>query len=158
MNLDETNQEMLPQLHVRGRRTRDFVVDLDTRRTSRKHARSKFLRSRTGSSATVGERPGPQVPEVGDGRWEHGGRLRGLHGLGGVGKTTLAASLAKEMAEDRIFADGIYWLTLGEEPTEAQLLSWLAELMRFFGDYEYQATMISRPRPISARFWRRSGP
>ena len=73
--------------------------------------------------------------------------ISALHGLGGVGKTTLAAALVEELARDGAFPDGIYWLTLGEEPTDAQLLGWLAELVRFFGDGEYRATAVE---PTSA--------
>ena len=73
--------------------------------------------------------------------------ISALHGLGGVGKTTLAAALAEEAARDGAFPDGIYWLTLGEEATEAQLLTWLAELVRFFGDMEYRAKEVE---PTSA--------
>ena len=74
--------------------------------------------------------------------------ISALHGLGGIGKTTLAAALAEEAARDGAFPDGIYWLTLGDEPTESQLQAWLAELVRFFGDREYRATAVE---PTSAR-------
>ncbi len=73
--------------------------------------------------------------------------ISALHGLGGVGKTTLAAALAEEAARDGAFPDGIYWLALGDEATEAQLLTWLEELVRFFGDGEYRAKEVE---PTSA--------
>jgi hypothetical protein len=73
--------------------------------------------------------------------------ISAVHGLGGVGKTTLAAALVDESARDGAFPDGIFWLTLGEEMTESLLLTSLAALVRFFGDREYQAKELE---PTSA--------
>jgi GTPase SAR1 family protein len=54
--------------------------------------------------------------------------------MGGVGKTTLVAKLARDLEDEGVFADGIYWVTLGEEPTDDDLRSWLGGLATYFGD------------------------
>lgn len=56
------------------------------------------------------------------------GRARrvGVHGMGGIGKTVLAAALARDQALRQAFPDGIYWLTLGREPILTTLQSQLA--------------------------------
>ena len=41
-------------------------------------------------------------------------RALGLHGQGGIGKTVLAAALARDDEVRRHFADGVYWVTVGE--------------------------------------------
>ncbi len=43
-----------------------------------------------------------------------GGRALGLHGQGGIGKTVLAAALARDSEVLRHFPDGVLWVTLGE--------------------------------------------
>ena len=40
----------------------------------------------------------------------------GLHGQGGIGKTVLAAALARDGLVRRSFPDGVYWVELGESP------------------------------------------
>src|SRR6478736_2714930 len=40
----------------------------------------------------------------------------GLHGQGGIGKTVLATALVHDREVRDVFADGIYWITLGQEP------------------------------------------
>jgi hypothetical protein len=40
----------------------------------------------------------------------------GLHGQGGIGKTVLATALAHDRDVQQAFADGVYWVTLGQEP------------------------------------------
>ena len=40
----------------------------------------------------------------------------GVHGMGGIGKTVLAAALAHDSEVRQAFPDGIYWLTIGQEP------------------------------------------
>ncbi len=42
------------------------------------------------------------------------GAALGLHGQGGIGKTVLAAALARDEAVRRHFPDGVYWVTVGE--------------------------------------------
>lgn len=43
------------------------------------------------------------------------GRI-GLHGMGGVGKTEVAQAVCHDPAVRSAFEDGIYWLTLGQQP------------------------------------------
>jgi hypothetical protein len=40
----------------------------------------------------------------------------GLHGQGGIGKTVLAAALARDRVVRQHFPDGVFWVTLGETP------------------------------------------
>jgi WD40 repeat protein len=40
----------------------------------------------------------------------------GLHGLGGIGKTALAAAVARDPETVAAFPDGVHWLTLGQAP------------------------------------------
>ena len=40
----------------------------------------------------------------------------GLHGQGGIGKTVLAAAVARDEGIRRRFPDGVYWVSLGEKP------------------------------------------
>jgi NB-ARC domain-containing protein/apoptotic protease-activating factor 1-like protein/WD40 domain-containing protein len=53
-----------------------------------------------------------------------------LVGMGGVGKTTLAAALVRDQEIQQAFPDGICWLTLGQEADvlelQRQLLAWIA--------------------------------
>jgi len=43
-------------------------------------------------------------------------RSAGLHGMGGIGKSVLAATLCHEIEVRRNFPDGIAWVTLGQKP------------------------------------------
>lgn len=53
---------------------------------------------------------------------EHGGSITGhgyeagMQGMGGSGKTIGAAALSRDLAVRSIFSDGIYWLTIGQNP------------------------------------------
>ena len=40
----------------------------------------------------------------------------GLHGMGGIGKSVMAAAVARDEETQRAFPDGILWLTLGINP------------------------------------------
>ncbi|MGI9179888.1 MAG: NB-ARC domain-containing protein, partial [Longimicrobiaceae bacterium] len=51
----------------------------------------------------------------------------GLHGQGGIGKTVLASALARDEAVRRAFPDGVYWVTVGQQPDVLRLQ---AELVR----------------------------
>lgn len=59
------------------------------------------------------------------------GRSVGIQGMGGIGKTLLAAALTHDPDIRDAFPDGIYWLTLGYEP---QLLNRQVELARLLED------------------------
>lgn len=52
--------------------------------------------------------------------------LIALHGLGGIGKSTLAAELASSEDAHAMFPDGVLWATLGSQPQIQTLLgSWV---------------------------------
>ena len=52
-----------------------------------------------------------------------------IHGLGSIGKSTLAAALAHDKEVRTHFCDGILWATLGQQPNLLPLLSnWVQEL------------------------------
>jgi ribosomal protein L17 len=62
-----------------------------------------------------------------------------IHGLGSVGKSTLAAALAHDPEVQKRFGDGILWATLGQQPDVLSLLSgWVQAL----GDYEFKPISI----------------
>jgi hypothetical protein len=62
-----------------------------------------------------------------------------IYGLGGIGKSVLAAALAHcSDVQDR-FADGILWATLGQEP---DLLSFLSGWIQALGDRDYKPTSV----------------
>jgi replication-associated recombination protein RarA len=42
--------------------------------------------------------------------------ISAIYGLGGIGKSTLAAALAQEKDVQACFPDGIFWATLGQQP------------------------------------------
>jgi WD40 repeat protein len=44
------------------------------------------------------------------------GQAVGVQGMGGIGKTVLAAALAHDSEVRQAFPDGIYWLTIGQKP------------------------------------------
>ncbi|MCP4534128.1 MAG: hypothetical protein GY831_23250, partial [Delftia sp.] len=60
--------------------------------------------------------------------------------LGGIGKSTLAAALARDAEVNVRFPDGILWATLGQEP---DLLSLLSEWIQALGDYNYKPTIVA---------------
>jgi hypothetical protein len=45
-----------------------------------------------------------------------------LHGMGGIGKTTLAIALARSEIVPRLFPDGVLWVGVGPSPTLRNLL------------------------------------
>ncbi|GAB1542385.1 hypothetical protein NUACC21_50590 [Scytonema sp. NUACC21] len=62
-----------------------------------------------------------------------------IHGLGGIGKSTLAAALAHAPDVLERFPDGVLWATLGQEPNVLSLLtSWVQAL----GDYDFPCTNL----------------
>ena len=62
-----------------------------------------------------------------------------IQGLGGIGKSVLAADLARQTQVRSRFPDGVLWVTLGQTPDLLKLLgSWITAL----GDREYSATTV----------------
>jgi hypothetical protein len=39
-----------------------------------------------------------------------------IQGMGRIGKSVLAAAVARDLEVRQAFSDGIYWLTLGQKP------------------------------------------
>ncbi|MEH1857970.1 MAG: NB-ARC domain-containing protein [Nostoc sp.] len=65
--------------------------------------------------------------------------ITAIHGLGSVGKSTLAAALAHNAEIQSRFCDGILWATLGQQPNVLALLSgWVQAL----GDYSFKPISI----------------
>ena len=65
--------------------------------------------------------------------------VRAIYGLGGIGKSVLAAKLARDPDVQSHFADGILWVTLGQQPDILPLLSgWIQAL----GDNDYKPTAV----------------
>ncbi|MEH2070562.1 MAG: NB-ARC domain-containing protein [Nostoc sp.] len=65
--------------------------------------------------------------------------ITAIHGLGSVGKSTLAAALAHNAEIQSRFCDGILWATLGQQPNVLALLSgWVQPL----GDYSFKPTSV----------------
>lgn len=60
-----------------------------------------------------------------------------IHGLGGIGKSILAAALCHSPEVQARFPDGILWATLGQKPEQLPLLTaWIQAL----GDYQVRPT------------------
>ena len=58
-----------------------------------------------------------------------------IYGLGGIGKSVLAAALAADIEIQERFPDGTLWITLGQNP---DLLPMLGSWIQALGDYKYQ--------------------
>ncbi len=63
-----------------------------------------------------------------------------IYGLGGIGKSTVAAALAHDPEVLSHFPDGVLWATLGQQP---DLLSFLSSWIQALGDYDYKPTTPS---------------
>ncbi|MBN3952082.1 MAG: hypothetical protein HWQ38_38670 [Nostoc sp. NMS7] len=65
--------------------------------------------------------------------------ITAIHGLGSVGKSTLAMALAHDASVQSRFCDGILWATLGQDPNVLSLISgWVQAL----GDYSFKPTSV----------------
>ncbi|NEQ11752.1 MAG: hypothetical protein F6K37_39550, partial [Moorea sp. SIO4E2] len=62
-----------------------------------------------------------------------------IYGLGGIGKSTLAAALAHDPDIQSDFPDGIFWATLGQQP---DILSFLSTWIQALGDYDFKPINI----------------
>ncbi|NEP64924.1 MAG: hypothetical protein F6K02_05570 [Moorea sp. SIO3A5] len=62
-----------------------------------------------------------------------------IYGLGGIGKSTLAAALAHDEEVQSHFTDGIFWATLGQQP---DILSFLSTWIQALGDYDFKPINI----------------
>jgi serine/threonine protein kinase len=68
-----------------------------------------------------------------------------VFGLGGIGKTTLAAAVVQGQRVQERFPDGVLWMTLGQNP---DLLSLVGRWIRDLGDHDFRAMDL---RAASAR-------
>ncbi len=63
--------------------------------------------------------------------------ISAIHGMGGLGKTTLAIALAHDEEVRTRFCDGVLWATLGQEPDLLSLLNtWVSGL----GNHDFKPT------------------
>ena len=60
------------------------------------------------------------------------GQAVGVQGMGGIGKTVLAAALAHDSEVRHAFSDGIYWLTIGQKPNLLDLQNQLLRQLTGF--------------------------
>jgi hypothetical protein len=58
-------------------------------------------------------------------------RHAGVQGMGGIGKTVLASAVVRDCVIRRSYNDGVYWITIGQNP---QLLSVQSQLGEMLGD------------------------
>jgi formylglycine-generating enzyme required for sulfatase activity len=63
-----------------------------------------------------------------------------IHGLGGIGKSTLAAALAHDRETQVRFPDGVLWAPLGQRP---EILSALESWIRALGDYDFHPATVN---------------
>jgi WD40 repeat protein len=67
-----------------------------------------------------------------------GKRKTAVQGMGGIGKTVLAAGVVREEEVRRAFPDGVFWLTFGQQPNpkarQEQLAQWLGDARASFED------------------------
>jgi NB-ARC domain len=62
-----------------------------------------------------------------------------IYGLGGVGKSVMAAALAHDHEVQAVCQDGVLWITLGQNP---DLLPCLYGWVQALGDYDFNPTTI----------------
>jgi hypothetical protein len=75
----------------------------------------------------------------------------GVQGMGGIGKTVLAAALARDSEVRQAFSDGIYWLTIGQNPNLLDLQNRL--LGQLTGSKETLTTVRAALRLVQSRQW-----
>ena len=82
--------------------------------------------------------------------------MTALHGLPGVGKTTLAITLARDLGIRKHFRDGILWAALGPTPDVSSILSRWGMLLGIAtsdmaGESDHEALALQLRRAIGAR-------
>lgn len=65
--------------------------------------------------------------------------ISAIHGMGGIGKSVLAAALAHDAEIQRAFPDGVLWIVLGQQP---ELLARLRECIQALGDHSFVPTTV----------------
>lgn len=63
-----------------------------------------------------------------------------LHGQGGIGKSTLAAAVARSPRVQKQLRDGVLWATLGQQP---DLLSELSQWIQGLGDHAFRPSSVA---------------
>ena len=72
-----------------------------------------------------------------------------MHGLGGTGKSVLAAAIARDPRLIKCFKDGVMWATLGQNPILNELLdSWIQEIGKSTFRFESPETAKRRLRSL----------
>lgn len=64
------------------------------------------------------------------------GRLIGIHGMGGIGKSVLASALARDPDVRRAFPHGIFWVTLGQQAKPEERQRWLVRELGGKNDFQ----------------------
>jgi len=72
----------------------------------------------------------------------------GVQGMGGIGKSVLAAAMARDTRVRHLFPDGIFWVPLGQEPKLVDLQRDLAQALGDAGDFQSQLTGQNRLRKL----------
>ena len=65
--------------------------------------------------------------------------ISAIAGMGGIGKSVLAAALVRDVDVSDRFEDGVLWATLGQNPN---LLSTVSGWIQTLGDYDYKPTSL----------------
>lgn len=63
----------------------------------------------------------------------------GLQGMGGIGKSVLAAALARDRETRRSYPDGIIWISVGQDPNLVQLQLDVARHLGFNDYFDTEA-------------------
>lgn len=74
----------------------------------------------------------------------------GLHGMGGIGKSVLATAAARQPAIAERFTDGIFWLSVGQDPKLESLQAQLCQALGHTADFDHAADGKQRLRDILA--------
>ena len=74
----------------------------------------------------------------------------GIHGMGGIGKSVLAAALARDHEVRRAFPDGVIWVPLGQQPALVSLQRDLAKALDDPGHFENEHQGKGRLRELLA--------
>src|SRR5258706_6106418 len=73
----------------------------------------------------------------------HGAGSIVLHGMGGLGKSVIVRALCEQMKIQERFADGILWVTLGQQPNiQTKLMEWIASLGSGIGTSENSEELL----------------
>lgn len=74
-------------------------------------------------------------------------RKTGVSGMAGIGKSVIAASVARDKDVRRAFRDGLLWVTLGQEPNlvarQSQIAEALGDVQGRFEDWEKGKSRLS---------------